>query len=356
MGINQASFSGFLAAVAALAWRASVWAGAFSFGAAIAAGTSVDVPTIVVQAGAARAGFVLDGTIQPVRQATVAAQVGGNVVLLTIKAGDRVKAGQLIARIDERDAQAGVLRSDAALAQAEAEARNARMNAERMRDLRAQGFISQAALDTAETQLQAAQAGMQQAQAGRSQAALARGFASVSAPFDGVVLATHLDAGDLATPGRAIATLYARAAQRIEVELPNGQWVVPEHRTDLGSADPVSQTVEWRLDLAASALAGVMPGQNVRVRFIGATPAAPAAAAAAPRLPQAAVLRRGERTAVYVAQGDAFVLRAVRLGADRGSEGVDVLAGLKPGDRVAADALKAGLSAARPAPAASASK
>ena len=333
------------------------------------------MPTIVVGAGAVRAGFVVDGTIEPVRKATVAAQVGGNVVSLIIKAGDRVRAGQVIARIDERDAQAGVLRSDAALAHADAEALNARMNAERMRDLRAQGFISQAGLDTAETQLKAAQAGVQQAQAGRSQAALARGFAGVSAPFDGVVLATHLDAGDLATPGRPIATLYApgalravvqvaasqaevaRAAQRIEVELPNGQWVVPERRTDLGNADPVSQTVEWRLDLAASALAGVDPGRNVRVRFIGATPASTAAAvSAAPRLPQAAVLRRGELTAVYVAQGDAFVLRAIRLGADRGSEGVDVLAGLRLGDRVAADALRAGLSAARPAPAASASK
>jgi RND family efflux transporter MFP subunit len=373
MGINQTSLRGSLAGFAAAALRASVWLGAFGFGAAVAAVTSIDVPTIVVQAGAARAGFVLDGTIQPVRQATVAAQVGGNVVALTIKAGDRVKAGQVIARIDERDAQAGVLRSDAALAQADAEARNARMNAERTRDLRTQGFISQAALDTAETQLKAAQAGVQQAQAGRSQAALARGYASVNAPFDGVVLATHLDTGDLATPGRPVATVYApgalravvqvaasqadvaRAAQRVEIELPNGQWVVPERRAELATTDPVSQTVEWRLDLAAASLAGVMPGQNVRVRFTGATPAAKAGAAA-PRVPQAAVLRRGELTAVYVVQGDGFALRAVRLGADHGAEGVDVLAGLKPGDRISADALKAGLATARPAVAASASK
>jgi membrane fusion protein, multidrug efflux system len=93
----------------------------------------------------------------------------------------------------------------------------------------------------------------------------------------------------------------------------------------------------------------------VRVRFAGATPAA-TATAAAPRVPQSAVLRRGELTAVYVVQGNGFALRAVRLGADHGSEGVDVLAGLKPGDRVSADALRAGLASARPAVAASASK
>ena len=76
MGISQASLPRSLAIVAAGALRASVAAGLFAFGAAAAAGTSIDVPTIVVQAGAARTGFVLDGTIQPVRQATVAAQVG----------------------------------------------------------------------------------------------------------------------------------------------------------------------------------------------------------------------------------------------------------------------------------------
>ena len=77
------------------------------------------------------------------------------------------------------------------MAQAEAETRNARLSAERSRDLRAQGFLSQAALDQAETQFKAAQAGLQQAQAGRNQATLVRGFASITAPFDGVVLDTH---------------------------------------------------------------------------------------------------------------------------------------------------------------------
>lgn len=336
----------------------------FAAGATWAAAPPVEVPTLEVRAVAARAGFTIDGTIQPLRQATVAAQVAGNVLALNVKAGDRVRTGQPIARIDERDVQAGVVRGDAAVAQAEAEARNARLQAERTRELRGQGFVSQAAVDTAETQLKAAQAGLQQAQAAKSQAMLARGYASVNAPFDGVVLATHVDAGDLAAPGRAIATLYgpgalravvqvsasqaelARAAQRVEVELPSGRWVLPERRTELGATDAVSQTIEWRLDLPAAALPGLTPGQSVRVRFSAATSLP---RDAAPTVPHAAVLRRGELTAVYLVQDGAFGLRAVRLGVDRGGDGVDVLAGLKPGDRIAADALRAGLAAARPA-------
>ena len=333
--------------------------------AALTPALAADVPLVQARAATGGSGLSLEAHLEPLRQATVSAQLGGNVLALLVKAGDRVKAGQPIARIDDRDAQAGLLRGDAGLAQAEAEARNARVSAERTRDLRAQGFVSQAALDTAETQFKAAQAGVQQAQAARSQATLARGFAAVTAPFDGVVLATHLEAGDLASPGRAIATLYApgglrataqvplsqadtaRRATRIEVELPGGTRVAPERKTELSSADPVSQTVEWRLDLPASALPGLVPGQVARVHFSGAAATGAAANANTLRLPAAAVLRRGELTAVYLAQGDRFVLRAVRTGAER-PDGVDILAGLKAGDAVAANAVAAGLADARP--------
>lgn len=349
---------------------AALAAAAISF-CGLASAAPVDTTTVrgATQAGA----FELDGGLQPVRQSTVAAQVSGNVVQLAVKAGDRVRAGQVIARIDERDTQAGLARSEAAVTQATAEERNARLSAERARELRARGFVSQAALDTAETQFKAAQAGVQQAQAARSQAALARGFAVVTAPFDALVLATHVEAGDLATPGRGIATLYApaplravvqvpasraaiaRSARTVEVRMPSGEWIAPMRGNDLPGADPVSQTVEWRLDLPASATTGAIPGQSVRVRFAGAETGA-SAAPAAPIVPVTAVLRRGELTAVYVVQGERFALRAVRTGAQRPGGMVEVLAGLRTGDRIATDAVRAGLSDATPAAARDASR
>jgi len=327
------------------------------------------VPTVVVGAGAAGGGFEIDGNLEALQQSTVAAQLGGVVLELAVKAGDRVKAGQLLARIDERDAQAALARSEAAVAQADAELRNARLHAERTRELLKQGFISQSALDMAETQLKAAQAGLQQAQSGRTQAALARSYAAVTAPFAAIVLATHVEAGELATPGRPLVTIYApgrmravvqlpasrtataRAATAAQVQLPGGaeaRWVSPATRTELPGTDPVSQTVEWRFDLSAADSAGLQPGQNVRVRFSGAAATA-AAAAPAGRLtvPAAAVLRRGELTAVYAARDNGFVLKAVRLGATQGT-GVEVLAGLKAGERIALDPVRAGLLGAVP--------
>jgi len=69
-------------------------------------------------------------------------------------------------------------------------------------------------------------------------------------------------------------------------------------------------------------------------------------------VPSAAVLRRGELTAVYVATPTGFALKAVRLGPDHGAAGVEVLAGLGPDDRVALDPVRAGLAGARAAGAA----
>lgn len=336
---------------------------------AFAAAATVAVPTVAIGSAARGAGFEVDGTLQALQQSTVGAQIAGNVLQLAVQAGDRVRAGQVLVRIDERDAQAGLARAEAGLAQADAEQRNAQTHVQRTRDLRAQGFVSQAALDVAETQLKATEAGVQQARAARAQAALARGFAAVAAPFDAVVLATHVEAGDLAAPGRPLVTLYApgrlravvalaasrsaaaRGATAVEVQLPDGRWVAPVARTELPGTDAVSQTVEWRLDLAPSDGAALLPGQSVRVRFAGA-PAQPATATASPAgrlvVPAAAVLRRGELTAVYAAQEGRFVLKAVRLGATVG-DGVEVLAGLKAGERVALDPVRAGLAGAVPA-------
>lgn len=355
------------ATVLSLAWGQAAWSNA-------PAATGPEVATVLVRAGSSEQALELDGTLEPIRQATVAAQIGGNVLSLAVKAGDRVRAGQILARIDERSTTAGLAQGDAAVAQADTLLRQARTEAGRVRELRAQGYVSQAALDNAETQVKAAEAGLAQAQAGRSQAALARQFASVTAPFDALVLATHLEAGDLAAPGRPVLTVYApgalravvqvpasqarlaRAAQRIEVQLPDGSWVMPARRTDLPTADPVAQTVEWRLDLDATQSARNLPGQAVRVRFAATSlPAAESAASAAGMaglsVPATALLRRGELTAVYVAQGDRFVLRSVRAGS-RSAQGVEILGGLRAGERVAADAVRGGLAGARPAGAA----
>ena len=333
------------------------------FGVAVAAlalpgRAAPQVPVLTLGAKAVSTGYELDGVVEAVRQATVSAQATGRVSSLLVKVGDKVKAGQVLATIDDRDTQTGVARSQAQVAQSEAELANALANVQRTRDLRKQGFVSQAALDVAESQYKAAQAGRAGAGAGAQQARLAQSFTQVTAPFDGYVMETLAQAGDLAVPGKPVATVYApqplrvvvqvpasmgaqaRSAQRIELQVGEA-WVQPAAQQGVTAADPVSQTLTWKMDVPAAAAAQLMPGQQARVRFVGGT-------AQRMVVPQAAVLRRGELTGVYVDSDKGFVLKAVRLGVQHG-DSVEVLAGLKAGDVVAANAIQAGLAGAQSA-------
>ncbi|PHM20273.1 MAG: efflux transporter periplasmic adaptor subunit [Curvibacter sp. PD_MW3] len=347
-------------ACVALVRRLTPWLAVLAVSAAVAQG-AVQVPTVQVQARAVSTGFEIDGVIQPVKQSVVSAQTSGRVVTRLVTMGDRVKAGQLLATIDDRETAVGVQRSQAQVAQSEAELRNAQANYERTKELQAKGFVSKAALDMAETQFKGAQAGREQASAGARQSALSQGYTRVTAPYDGWVLQTHVDAGDLAVPGKPIVTVYApqplravvqvpaskadvtRQASQIEVQL-GSDWVTPVARSAMPSADPVSQTVEWRLELAPQVTQNLLPGQQVRVRYVGGQ-------ANRMVVPAAAVLRRGELTAVYVASDKGFALRAVRLGADHGAQGLEIVAGLSAGERVALDPIKAGLAGAQAVPA-----
>ena len=322
------------------------------------------VPVAQVLRSAVGNGYETDGIVQPVKQSIISAQASGRLVTLSVKAGDKVHAGQLLATIDDSETQAGLQRSQAQVAQAQAELRNAQANFDRTRDLQRQGFVSAAARDTADAQLKSALAGRDQATAGVRQASLSQGFTRVTAPFDAWVLQTQAEAGDLAAPGKPLLTLYAplplrvvvqvpvsraglaTASNSVEVQVPAAdgarQWIRPTATSRMPSANPVSQTIEWRLDLPAPATQELTPGQQVRVRF---------ASGQAQRLlvPLSAVLRRGELTAVYVAVAKSFSLKAVRLGPAHGSLGVEVLAGLLETDRVALDPVKAGLAGAQPA-------
>lgn len=322
------------------------------------------VPIAKVQMTSVGSGFEMDGVVQPVKQSTVSAQATGRLVAITVKAGDKVRTGQLLATIEDSETQTGLQRSQAQVAQAQAELRNAQANFDRTRDLQRQGFLSAAAMDTADAQLKSAQGGRDQAAASAKQASLSQGFTRVTAPFDAWVLQTQVEAGDLAVPGKPLLTLYAPLPLRAVVQIPvsraslattsgtvevqvpatdgSQQWIRPSATSRLPGADPISQTIEWRLELPPQSASGLTPGQQVRVRF---------SAGQSSRLviPPSSVLRRGELTAVYVAIGKGFALKAIRLGTDHGPQGIEVLAGLLDSDRVALDPVKAGLIGAQPA-------
>jgi membrane fusion protein, multidrug efflux system len=111
-----------------------------------------------VQAAGPTGGQAYDGVVQAVRQTVIAAQVSGAVVALDVKAGDTVRPGQVLLRLDARAADqtaaAGAAQVQAARAAQEAATREW----QRQQQLFHTGYISRAALDTAEAQYKSTQA------------------------------------------------------------------------------------------------------------------------------------------------------------------------------------------------------
>ena len=282
-----------------------------------------------------------EAVVEAVRQATVAAQVPGRVLEVRADAGDAVKQGQLLMRLDAREAAEGYAASQATLA-------NARAHYERTKNLYAQKFVAKAALDKAEADYKAAQAG-----AGAAGAAASH--ASIVSPLTGFVAQRYAEAGEMATPGRPLITVYdpkglrvtasipqyklteVRAHLRARIEFPEtGQWIDAAKVELLPAADPRTHTVTARVVLPDSP-PGIIPGMFARAHFV-------TGAAKKLLVPAAAVLRRGEVTAVYVIDGkNTARLRQVRLSELLAGGFHEVLAGLSAGEKVALDPVRAGI-------------
>jgi RND family efflux transporter MFP subunit len=313
--------------------------------------------TQVVERGSGASTYPAEARVEAVRASVLAAQVPGRVTALNVKVGDAVRAGQVLASIDERAARQQVAASEAQAAAAQAQLEAARREYERQQRLFKKEYLSQAALDRAEAQYKAASA---EARAMLAQSGVAQtqsGFHTLLAPYAGVVSAVNVELGDMAMPGKPLIELYDPSRLRVTAHVPEAlaQRIEPGRPTELElpaasgprslsvtqwtilpTADPQTHTVELRLPLPAD-LHGLAPGLFARALL----PLAPEAGSAALTVPSSAVIRRTELNAVYVLAPDGKPqLRQVRLGR-RVGERVEVLAGLAAGEAVVLDPLAA---------------
>jgi multidrug efflux pump subunit AcrA (membrane-fusion protein) len=168
---------------------------------------------VVISGGLAEStGF--DGVVQAVRQTVMAAQVSGAVVSLDVKAGDVVRAGQVLLRLDARAAEQTAAAGAAQVQGARAAQDAATKEFERQKLLFQKNYISQAALDRAEAQYKTSQAeaAAQLASAGAARAGRAPGAAAGGHRLPG--LRGHGGADQLQRPRAAVLPARGRRGRR----------------------------------------------------------------------------------------------------------------------------------------------
>lgn len=316
-----------------------------------------ELPTFQVQAGAGMPGRGWDGVIEAVRSADLAAQTAGRVTVVEADVNDAVPAGAVLLRISAVEQDAGTNAARAQLRAAQASAAEAEQTYKRYASLAGGQFVSKLQLDQVRAARDAAVAARDAARAQVAQAAQQSAYTVVRAPFAGIISAREVEPGETVTPGQPLMKLYAARELRIEVPvpqsradairsdprakvvLPGGRDVVPAEVVVFPAADPASHSVNVRV-LLPDLDPPPAPGTTAKVIFDADTGAADAGGAMPLRIPLSAVAQRGELSGVYVQQDGRIVLRQLRLGA-RAGDSVEVISGLRPGDRVVSDPVAA---------------
>lgn len=303
--------------------------------------------------------YSAEGVVEATRQSTVSAQISGRVKEILFDIGDRVKKGQIILRIDEREADQALAGSEAQARQAQAALQNAKSNYERSQQLFEQKFISQSALDKAQSDYKMAQAQAAASEAGAKQSALAQAYTTVVAPYGGVVSARMIEMGEMVTVGKPLMTGFDPSQMRVIVNVPQykladigghpkvkieipslSRWINAASVVVQPAADVRTHSTQVKISLPENET-GLYPGMFVRAHFV-------VGKVNKLLIPASAVMKRSEVVAVYVVdEKGALGLRQVRVSEVAGENEVEVLSGLAQGERVAVDAIKAGMSIKR---------
>jgi len=299
-----------------------------------------ELPSVVVAPHRVDLTFPAEALVEAVQQTTVGAQIAGRVVEVKADAGQSVKKGEVLMRIDAREAEEAARAANAQYA-------NAKLNYERTQSLVARKFMSAAALDKAKADYEAATAN-------RAAAGASESHATIVAPLAGIVARRHAELGDMATPGKPLFTIYEPGGLRVTASIPQyrlndmrkvttarvefpelGKWVNATSVKLLPTADAATHVSQVRVSLPA--LPEATPGMFARVHFV-------LGQAEKLTVPAAAVVRRGEVAAVYVLTAENRPgLRQLRLGDRVGAGEIEVLAGLAAGDKVVTDPVKAAI-------------
>jgi RND family efflux transporter MFP subunit len=362
---------------------ALVLAGALAYWKWHARPYTVDVATALAPSAAQGPTAILQasGYVTARREATVSAQITGTIKEVLIEEGEHVKAGQVLARLEDAAYQAAVAQARAQLLAAQAlevqyttQLAQARRETQRNQDLIDRNLVSRQSLEATQTQQDtlAAQLQVQRKQIEVAQATL-RGaevqlsYCTVRSPFDGVIIAKSAQSGEIISPISAgggftrtgVGTIVDMDSLEIEVDVNEAyinrvaaqqaaqavldaypDWNIPAHVVAIiPTADRNKATVKVRVALDQKD-PRILPDMGIRVSFLEPERASDAShAPAAPAIegvlvPASALVASAgsDATLVYVVEGDIVRAHPVKVGQSFGD--LRAVTGLNAGVRV----------------------
>jgi RND family efflux transporter MFP subunit len=289
------------------------------------------------------------GTVRSDRTSMVASRAMGVVTSLPVREGDRVRAGQLLLTIDDRDAAQRVRAAGMAVESARQNKALAETTWQRYKNLYDDKALTRQEMDQVDVQKKVAEAEYERAKAMAEEARIQQSFTRVTAPASGRVIERRTDVGSMATPGMPLLVIEGGGSPTIEASVDAGLGgrvkagmavtAVVETldgplpgtiREIFPAVDPLSRTFTVKVGLK-----DIRPrsGLFARVRI-------PVGKREAILVPAKAIVRKGQLSGVYAVDGQGLIAyRLVRAG-DTSAAGTEILSGLVAGDRIVTDGIE----------------
>jgi multidrug efflux system membrane fusion protein len=314
----------------------------FSSGAAIAADSYVIHTTEVADRKAVIA------TVEPVHQLAARARIGGTIVSLAVKEGDTVAAGAQIALVADEKLALQMQALDARIASQQSQRDQAKTDYDRTAELARRGVSTQTQLDQAKTNLDVAERNLAAMRSDRDVVAQQANEGAVLAPGAGRVLTVPVSVGRVVMPGETIATLAEdQFVLRLELPERHARFLRAGDAVRIGSRglkdERQAETREGRVrivypeiqggrvlaDVDVSGLGDYFVGERTRVYI-------DTGSRRTIIVPASYVYRRAGVNYVRLASGDEVVVQPGETREDGDIKSIEILAGLKDGDRLVA--------------------
>jgi len=308
----------------------------------------------------ANAVLTASGYVVARRKAAVASKGTGTLVFLAVDEGDRVKKGQLIARLDDSDVAASLRRSRENLRVAEADLDDAKINFERMQKLVGTRAIAQANYDAADARYKRVLATIEAAKFAVQEAEVAVENTRIIAPFDGTVLKKNADVGEIVAPlagavssRAAVVTIADMSSLEVDADVSEANITrvsanqnceitldaYPQQRYPgyvsniVPTADRAKATVMVKIRFKQYDQR-VLPEMGAKITFLVAGASADATnVKPVLTVPATAVATRDGRQVVFQIKEDRAVEVPVTTGRKLGNA-IEITGGLKEGDKV----------------------